>query len=66
MLENTFNWLLEQQLLISLLILSLLVLERYSLKWLNANFVYKLWLMLPITLLLANMPEHFKPLPNND
>ncbi|MBB1311352.1 TonB family protein [Pseudoalteromonas sp. SR41-8] len=65
MLENTFNWLLEQQLLISLLILSLLVLERYSLKWLNANFVYKLWLMLPITLLLANMPEHFKPLPNN-
>ncbi|MBB1432718.1 TonB family protein [Pseudoalteromonas sp. SG43-6] len=65
MLENTFNWLLEQQLLISLLILSLLVLERYSLKWLNANFVYKLWLMLPITLPLANMPEHFKPLPNN-
>ena len=65
MLENTFNWLLDQQLLISLLILSLLVLERYSLKWLNANFVYKLWLMLPITLLLANMPEHFKPLPNN-
>ncbi|CAM4271632.1 M56 family metallopeptidase [Pseudoalteromonas ostreae] len=65
MLENTFNWLLEQQLLISLLILSLLVLERCSLKWLNANFVYKLWLMLPITLLLANMPEHFKPLPNN-
>ncbi len=64
MLESTFNWLIEQQLLISVLILSLLVLERYSLKWLSANFVYKLWLLLPTSLLLINLPEHFKPIQN--
>ncbi|WP_404341550.1 TonB family protein [Pseudoalteromonas mariniglutinosa] len=62
MLENAFNWLIEQQLLLSILILSLLVLERYSLKWLSANFLYKLWLILPISLLLANLPTHLKPL----
>lgn len=64
MLESTFNWLIEQQLLITFLILSLLVLERYSLKWLSANFVYKLWLLLPTSLLLINLPEHFKPIQN--
>ena len=62
MLEITFNWLIEQQLLFSILIVSLLVLERYALKWLNANFVYKLWLLIPIALLLANLPAHLKPL----
>ena len=62
MLEITFNWLIEQQLLISVLILCLLILERYSLKWLSANFVYKLWLLLPVALLLVNLPAHLKPL----
>ena len=62
MLEITFNWLIEQQLLLSILIISLLVLERYALKWLSANFVYKLWLLIPITLLIANLPAHLKPL----
>ena len=62
MLEITFNWLIEQQLLVSLLIICLLVLERYSLKWLSANFVYKLWLIVPTALLLANLPAHLKPL----
>lgn len=62
MLEITFNWLIEQQLLISVIIFSLLILERYSLKWLSANFVYKLWLLLPVALLLVNLPAHLKPL----
>ena len=62
MLEITLNWLIEQQLLLSILIVSLLILERYSLKWLSANFVYKLWLLIPIALLLANLPAHLKPL----
>lgn len=64
MLENTFNWLLEQQLLVSILILSLLIIERYSLKSLSANFVYKLWFLVPLSLLLVNLPEHFKPIQN--
>ncbi|HEA17461.1 MAG TPA: M56 family peptidase [Pseudoalteromonas prydzensis] len=62
MLEITLNWLIEQQLLLSILIVSLLILERYLLKWLSANFVYKLWLLIPIALLLANLPAHLKPL----
>lgn len=62
MLEITFNWLIEQQCLLSILIISLLLLERYALKWLSANFVYKLWLLIPITLLIANLPAHLKPL----
>lgn len=64
MLENTLNWLLEQQLLVSILILSLLIIERYSLKSLSANFVYKLWFLVPLSLLLVNLPEHFKPIQN--
>lgn len=64
MLEITFNWLIEQQCLLSILIISLLLLERYALKWLSANFVYKLWLLIPVTLLLANLPAHLKPLQN--
>ncbi|MDP2633419.1 MULTISPECIES: TonB family protein [unclassified Pseudoalteromonas] len=62
MLETLFNWLIEQQLLISILVVSLLILERYSLKWLSANFVYKLWLLIPISLVLTNLPAHLKPL----
>ncbi|MFY8326966.1 M56 family metallopeptidase [Pseudoalteromonas sp. ZZD1] len=64
MLESAFNWLIEQQLLVTTLILSLLILERYSLKWLSANFVYKLWLLVPLSLLLVNLPEHYKPIQN--
>lgn len=64
MFETLFNWLIEQQLLISSLVLSLLILERYSLKWLSANFVYKLWLLIPISLVLTNLPAHLKPLHN--
>lgn len=64
MLESTFNGLIEQQLLVTTLILSLLILERYSLKWLSADFVYKLWLLVPLSLLLVNLPEHYKPIQN--
>lgn len=64
MLQSTFNWLIEQQLLVTTLILSLLILERYSLQWLSANFVYKLWLLVPVSLLLVNLPEHYKPIQN--
>ncbi len=64
MLESTFNWIIEQQLLVTTLILGLLILERYSLQWLSANFVYKLWLLVPVSLLLVNLPEHYKPIQN--
>ena len=65
MLDAFFNWLLEQQLLISSAILFLLLLERKLLSQLSARLVYTLWALLPISLLLANLPNHLKPIQND-
>ncbi|TMP16582.1 energy transducer TonB [Pseudoalteromonas sp. S2721] len=65
MLDAFFNWLLDQQLLISSAIMFLLLLERKLLSQLSARLVYTLWALLPISLLLANLPEHLKPIQND-
>ncbi len=65
MLHTFFIWLLEQQFLLSILLLTLVLLERFCLKALSPSFIYKLVLIIPLAVLLSNLPDSFKPLQNN-
>ena len=60
-----FNWLIEQQLLLSLLFAGFVLLERFGLKTLGSHFVYKLAWLIPVSVLLANLPSAIKPLQNS-
>lgn len=60
-----FEWLLAHQLLLSALLLIFIVLERYSLLLLRPNFVYKLVGIIPLAILLANLPSSMKPFQTN-
>lgn len=64
-IQILFNWLLEQQLLLSIVFASFILCERFSLKFLGASFVYKLIWLIPISLLVANLPSTIKPLQNS-
>ena len=57
-----FNWLIEQQLLLSLLFAGFVLLEHFGLKTLGSHFVYKLAWLIPVSVLLANLPSAIKPL----
>ncbi|TMO08819.1 M56 family metallopeptidase [Pseudoalteromonas sp. S558] len=61
-----FNWLIEQQLLLSTLFCGFILLERFGLKALGSRFVYKLAWLLPAALVIANLPNAIKPLQNSD
>ncbi|MGS2721280.1 TonB family protein [Paraglaciecola aestuariivivens] len=52
------NWLIEQQLPISLLLLVLIGLEAKGIKKLGANIVYALWLLVPLLLIATNLPQN--------
>ena len=64
-IQILFNWLLEQQLLLSIVFASFILCERFSLKLLGASFVYKLTWLIPTSLLVANLPSTIKPLQNS-
>ena len=51
------NWLIEQQLVISLLLLTLITLEGKAMKSLGANVIYALWLLVPLLLITNNLPQ---------
>jgi bla regulator protein BlaR1 len=51
------NWLIEQQLVISFLLLTLITLEAKALKNLGANVIYALWLLVPLLLVANNLPQ---------
>ncbi|AQP99861.1 energy transducer TonB [Pseudoalteromonas aliena] len=61
-----FNWLIEQQLLLSTLFCGFILLERFGLKTLGSGFVYKLAWLLPVALIIANLPNAIKPLQNSN
>jgi bla regulator protein BlaR1 len=51
------NWLIEQQLVISFLLLTLITLEAKAMKGLGANVIYALWLLVPLLLIANNLPQ---------
>ncbi|MBB1386103.1 M56 family metallopeptidase [Pseudoalteromonas sp. SG45-5] len=65
-IQTGFNWLIEQQLLLSILFCGFILLERFALKALGSRFVYKLAWLLPAALIIANLPNAIKPLQNSN
>ncbi|WP_457934312.1 TonB family protein [Pseudoalteromonas sp. SCSIO 43210] len=65
-IQTGFNWLIEQQLLLSILFCGFILLERFGLKALGSRFVYKLAWLLPAALVIANLPNAIKPLQNSN
>jgi bla regulator protein BlaR1 len=51
------NWLVEQQVVISFLLLILIILEGKAIKSLGANVIYALWLLVPFLLIANNLPQ---------
>lgn len=60
-----FIWIIEQQFLLSSLLLTIILLERFFLKALSPSFVYKLVLIIPVAMIMNNLPDSLKPLQNN-
>ena len=52
------NWLIEQQVVISFLLLILITLEAKAMNKLGANVVYALWLLVPLLLITNNLPQN--------
>ncbi|GAC18363.1 M56 family metallopeptidase [Paraglaciecola arctica] len=52
------NWLVEQQMAISMLLLILITLEGKAIKSLGANVIYALWLLVPLLLIANNLPQN--------
>ena len=65
-IQTGFNWLIEQQLLLSILFCGFILLERFGLKTLGARFVYKLAWLMPAAIVIANLPNTIKPLQNSN
>ena len=55
------NWLLTQQGVLSVMILLLVCMERWAIKPLGASNLYKLWLLLPVSLMVNNLPSDISP-----
>lgn len=51
------NWLIEQQMAVSFLLLALISLEAKAIKYLGANAIYALWLLVPLLLIVNNLPQ---------
>lgn len=51
------NWLIEQQIVISFLLLILISLEAKAMNNLGANVIYALWLLVPLLLVANNLPQ---------
>lgn len=51
------NWLIEQQIVVSFLLLALITLEAKAIRNLGANVVYALWLLVPLLLIANNLPQ---------
>ncbi|MFT2091232.1 M56 family metallopeptidase [Paraglaciecola sp. 2405UD69-4] len=51
------NWLLEQQLVFSAVVLLLIWIESKGISKLGANTVYALWFLIPMSLIASNLPQ---------
>lgn len=65
-IQTGVNWVIEQQLLLSILFCGFILLERFGLKTLGSGFVYKSAWLIPVALVFANLPNAIKPLQNSN
>ncbi|WP_438864603.1 M56 family metallopeptidase [Neptunicella sp.] len=59
------SWILSQQLVLSVILLLMLLLERKAVEDLGARTVYLLWLLVPLALLVNNLPVDLVSLNNH-
>ncbi|CAM4281692.1 TonB family protein [Pseudoalteromonas byunsanensis] len=64
MLTSLFDWVLNinNQLIISSMVLMLMALQRYTTPWLGSRLIYALWWVLPLGLLAIALPSELKPI----
>ncbi|KGJ98506.1 M56 family metallopeptidase [Thalassotalea sp. ND16A] len=60
------DWLIDQQLTISILLLLLIVAERKLIPFVGAKFCYALFAAIPLALIIGNIPEAVKPQLNTE
>ena len=56
------NWILAQQIVLSISLLLLLLLEKKAMTKLGANYLYLLWLLVPLGLFANNLPSQLRQL----
>ncbi|MDN4501990.1 M56 family metallopeptidase [Alteromonadaceae bacterium BrNp21-10] len=59
------NWILAQQVILSITLLLLLILERHWQSEIGANNLYRFWLLIPAALLINNIPHDIIAVGNN-
>ncbi|PAJ72639.1 hypothetical protein CJF42_20040 [Pseudoalteromonas sp. NBT06-2] len=64
--SQLLTWLIEQQLYICLIMIALVFFEKKSLPSLGAKLSYSLWLILPVGIILNNLPLGFVAIENNE
>jgi len=64
--SQLLTWLIEQQLYICLIMIALVFFEKKSLPSLGAKLSYSLWLILPLGIILNNLPLGFVAIENNE
>ncbi|WP_158678066.1 M56 family metallopeptidase [Pseudoalteromonas sp. T1lg23B] len=64
MLTSLFDWVLNinNQLIISSMVLALMALQRYTTPWLGSRLIYALWWVLPLGLVAIALPSELKPI----
>lgn len=65
MLNELLDWVIKIQLLLSMSVVVLLICERSLSSKIGAQLLYKMWWLIPSTLLLLSVPSELKPLSNN-
>lgn len=50
------NWLIEQQWSLSLVLAAILLASRFFISFCGATFIYRLWLLVPLVLIINNLP----------
>lgn len=52
------NWLIEQQIILSLVLLSLIIIEAKAVNILGAKLIYGLWCLVPLVLIANSLPQN--------
>ncbi|MBD1582705.1 TonB family protein [Pseudoalteromonas sp. S16_S37] len=67
MLYPYLEWLLNpnMQMVLSALMITLVLLQKYATERLSARLIYSLWWLVPLSIIALNLPSELKPITNN-
>jgi bla regulator protein blaR1 len=58
------NWILAQQIILSMILIVMLIAERKGVTFLGAKGIYSLWILVPLVLMANNIPSNLLPINN--